>query len=171
MVGAEGASSDQQRGRDLLGPLNTTSILTSESQLTLSDRVCPKLPAPVSTIHRWSTLTIFFCALATKSDVKNIFSNFHLGWHACSDLLWTASRAYVSLYMKLYPEKDCWGEGIRTLTPTSLGVIIGFQKKMYPAENYGSRSLQIKNYWNRISTGGDWAPNVSYFSCKIAATL
>ena len=37
MVGAEGASSGQQRGRDLLGPLNTTSILTSESQLALSD--------------------------------------------------------------------------------------------------------------------------------------
>ena len=60
MVGAEGASNDQERGRDLLGPLNTTSILTSESQLALSDRVFHKLPAPGSTIPRGSTLTRFF---------------------------------------------------------------------------------------------------------------
>ena len=60
MVGAEGASSGQQRGRDLLGHLNTTSILTSESQLALSDLVVPLRTAPGSTIHRWSTLTRFF---------------------------------------------------------------------------------------------------------------
>ena len=57
MVGAGGASSGQQRGRDLLGPLNTTSILTSESQLALSDLVFALRTAPGSTIPRGSTLT------------------------------------------------------------------------------------------------------------------
>ena len=88
MVGAEGASSGQQRGRDLLGPLNTTSILTSESQLALSD------PCPSAQNSTWldhpqveHTHQTFFYFLATVSAEENNFSNFHLGWHACSDLL------------------------------------------------------------------------------------
>ena len=50
----------QEHGRDILGPLITTLILTSESRLALSDRVFHKLPAPGSTIPRGSTLTRFF---------------------------------------------------------------------------------------------------------------
>ena len=47
----------QEHGRDILGPLITTLILTSESQLALSDRVLPLRTAPGSTIPRGSTLT------------------------------------------------------------------------------------------------------------------
>ena len=50
----------QEHGRDIPGPLITTLILTSESQLALSDRVFHKLLAPGSTIPRGSTLTRFF---------------------------------------------------------------------------------------------------------------
>ena len=50
----------QEHSRDVLGPLSTTLILTSESQLALSDRVVPLRTAPGSTIPRGSTLTRFF---------------------------------------------------------------------------------------------------------------
>ena len=77
MVGAEGASSGQQRGRDLLGPLNTTSILTSESQLALSD------PCPSAQNSTWldhpqveHTHQTFFYFLATVSAEENNFFQF-----------------------------------------------------------------------------------------------
>ena len=104
MVGAEGASSGQQRGRDLLGPLNTTSILTSESQLALSDRVRNKLPAPGSTIHRWSTLTRLFSISWLLFPLRKIIFPIFIsgGTHAqiCSEQ--HRERRSVGLYIYIY---------------------------------------------------------------------
>ena len=103
MVGAEGASSGQQRGRDLLGPLNTTSILTSESQLALSDRVLPLRTAPGSTIHRWSTLTRFFSVPWLPKVMPKIIFQILIsgGTHAqiCSEQHRERNRKSIYIYM------------------------------------------------------------------------